>query len=121
MIGAADAGGEFGAQGQRIAAAVREGVHLLGDDVGGLADRAGEDLGRLEHRHLDMLEGVEPAHAIERGDHRVEAVGLLADMSWVPRTFCGPLLIGGALALLARVGSRAGPNKRGWTNRGPNS
>ena len=61
-----------------VAAAVREGVHFLRDDIGGFADRAGEDLGRLEHRRFDPLEGVEPADAVERLDHRVEAVGVLA-------------------------------------------
>ena len=61
-----------------VAAAILEAVHLLGDDVGGLADRAGEDLGRLEHRHLDPAEAVEAADAVERLDHRLKAVGLLA-------------------------------------------
>src|SRR3546814_16761482 len=35
-IRAADAGGEFGAERQRIPAAIREGVHLFRDDIGGL-------------------------------------------------------------------------------------
>ena len=74
-IGAADAGGEFGPQRQALAAAILEAVHLLGDDVGRLADRAGEDLGRLEHRHLDPAEAVEPADAVERLHHRLETVG----------------------------------------------
>ena len=34
--------------------------------------------GALEHRHLDPAEAVEPAHALERRDHRLEAVGVLA-------------------------------------------
>ena len=62
-----------------LPAAILERVHLLGDDVGALAERAGEDLGRLEDRHLDMLEGIEPAHAIERVHDLVEAFGLDAD------------------------------------------
>ena len=65
-----------GRKGERFPAAILERVHLLGDDVGGLADRAGEDRGLLEHRHLDPLEAVEPAHAIERRDDRGEAVGV---------------------------------------------
>ena len=40
------AGGPFGPQRERAALAVGEGVHLLVDDVGGLADRAHEQLGR---------------------------------------------------------------------------
>jgi hypothetical protein len=78
-VGAGDAGGEFGAQGQAVAAAILERVHLLGDDVGGLADRAGEHLRRFEHRHLDAAEGVEAAHALEGRDHRLEPVRFLAE------------------------------------------
>ena len=48
--------------------------------------RAGEHLGLLEHRHLDPLEAVEPAHAIERRDHLVEAIGVFAEQLCVPRT-----------------------------------
>ena len=47
-------GGQLRAQRQRAAAAVVEGVHLLRDDVGGLAHPAGEDGGLLEHRRLDV-------------------------------------------------------------------
>ncbi|MNC35159.1 hypothetical protein D3C75_836320 [compost metagenome] len=47
-------GGAFRAQGQRVAVAVVEGVHLLLDDVGDLADRALEQLGELDDRHADL-------------------------------------------------------------------
>ena len=43
-IGAHHAGRVFGAQGERGAVAVLEGVHFLGDDVGVGADAAGEEL-----------------------------------------------------------------------------
>ena len=52
-VGAADGRGALRAQGQRAPAGVLEGVHLLLDDVGGLADPAGEELGGLEGRRLD--------------------------------------------------------------------
>jgi hypothetical protein len=60
--GAADAGGVLGAQRDRIAAAILEGIHLLRDDVGGVAEAAGEDARVLEDRRRPFLE------AIERGD-----------------------------------------------------
>ena len=70
----------------RIAAAILERVHLLGDDVGGLADRAREHRGRLEDRHLDALEAVEPAHPLERLDHRAAWRRMSSpNRSWVPR------------------------------------
>ncbi len=77
-ISAADAGGELGAQRQRFAAAVVERVHLLRHDVGRLAERAGEDAGELEHRHVDAAEAVQLAHAVERLDHRIEARDVVA-------------------------------------------
>lgn len=76
---ARDTCGELRPQGQRIAAAVGESVHLLRHDVGRLADRAGEDLGRLEHRQVDALETVQAADAFERLDHRCEAALLVAE------------------------------------------
>ena len=44
-----------------------------------LAERAREHRGRLEHRHLDPAEAVEPAQPIERGDDGLEALGRLAE------------------------------------------
>ena len=44
-----------------------------------LAERAREYLGRLEHRHFDMLERIETPHTIESVDNAVEAIGLLTD------------------------------------------
>ena len=52
-------------QRQRFPAAVFEAVHFLRHHVGGLAERAREHLGLLEHRHLDPAEAVELAHALD--------------------------------------------------------
>ncbi len=52
--GAQHGGGALGAQRELVAAAGGEVVHLLGDDVGGLADAAGEELHVLEDRGLDV-------------------------------------------------------------------
>ncbi|MNZ31489.1 hypothetical protein D3C78_487890 [compost metagenome] len=45
----------LGAQGQRVAVAVLEGVHLFFDDVGHFTDGALEQLGELDDRHADLL------------------------------------------------------------------
>ena len=66
-------------QGQRFAAAVVERVHLLRNHVGRLAERAGEHLGLLEHRHLDAAETVELAHALEGLNDMRERLGLGAE------------------------------------------
>jgi len=71
--GARKPGSEFGAQRQRFPAAVLERIHLLGDDVGRLAQRAAEHGGLLEHRHFHPAEPVEPAHALEGLDHEGES------------------------------------------------
>ena len=52
-VGAAHRRGALGAQRQRAAAGVLEGVHLLLDDVGRLPHAAGEELRGLEGRRLD--------------------------------------------------------------------
>ena len=52
---ARDAGGGLRAQRQAVPAAVGEGVHLLADHVGVLADRALEELGVLQDRYADLL------------------------------------------------------------------
>ena len=62
-------------------AAILERIHFLRHDVGGLAHRPREHRGRFEHRHFDALEAVQAAHAVERRDDRVEAVGLLAEQA----------------------------------------
>src|SRR3546814_1376630 len=67
-IGARDPRGEFRAQRDRFAAAVLERIHFLRHHVGRLAQRTGEHRGRLDHRHLDPLEAVQPAHPLERLD-----------------------------------------------------
>ena len=62
---ARDARGTFGTQGNAFAALGLKSVHLFGDDIGGVAQRAREDVGELEHRRNDF------AVAIARGDiHR---------------------------------------------------
>ena len=48
------AGRAFGAQGETLAVAVLEGVHLLLDDVRDLADRSPEQLGLLDDGHADL-------------------------------------------------------------------
>ena len=78
QIGAADAGGELGPKRDRLPAAILERIHFLRDDVGGLADGAREHRRLLDRRHLDALEPVQAAHAIERRDHRGEAVGVFS-------------------------------------------
>ncbi|MNM78253.1 hypothetical protein D3C81_901460 [compost metagenome] len=45
----------FRAQGQGVAVAVVEGVHLFFDDVGHFTDGALEQLGELDDRHADLL------------------------------------------------------------------
>ena len=47
--------GAFRTQGQGVAIAVFEGVHLFFDDIGDFADRAFEQLGELDDRHADLL------------------------------------------------------------------
>src|SRR5579875_269785 len=49
-----------------LAAAVGEGVHLLGDDVRGVAQGALEHLGELEDRDADLLVAVEGGDAARR-------------------------------------------------------
>jgi len=49
-------------QSDAVAAAILEGVHLLRHDIGGIAERAGENAGVLEDRRRPFL------GAVERGD-----------------------------------------------------
>src|SRR4029079_10258797 len=51
-----DARRVLGTQGDVLPTAIGEGVHLLGHDIGRVADRALEDLGELEDRRRDLLE-----------------------------------------------------------------
>jgi hypothetical protein len=71
--GAADAGGVFRSQGQRFVAAILEGVHLLGDHVGRLADAAREQLGELEDGRGHLAIAVEARHVARRFDDMGEA------------------------------------------------
>ena len=56
QIGPHHGGRGLGAQGQQIAAAVGEGVHLLFDDVRGFPDAAGKKLGFLQDGQTDFAE-----------------------------------------------------------------
>ena len=64
-------GGPLGPHRQAVARPVGEGVHLLLDDVGRLADRAREQLRPLEQRRPDLAEavpaGMRPERRLERG------------------------------------------------------
>ncbi len=79
QIRARDAGGEFGAQRQRIAAAILERVHFLRHDVGRLAERTREDGSCLEHGKLDALKAIEPADAVERVDDAGKAALFISE------------------------------------------
>ena len=79
QIGARDAGGEFGAQRQRIAAAILERVHFLRHDIGRFAERAREHGGRLEHGQFDALEAIEPADAVEGVDDAGKAALFISE------------------------------------------
>ncbi len=63
-IGADDAGGVFGAEGEGLglfaggAGAIFPGVHLFGDDVGFFAYAAGEEFGGFEDGGADLAEAV---------------------------------------------------------------
>src|SRR6516162_3636435 len=52
--GADDSRRVLGAQRDFVTAAIKEGVHLFGDDIAGLADRPTEHLGELEDRRFDL-------------------------------------------------------------------
>ncbi len=84
QIGARDPGRELRPQRDRIARTIVEAVHFLRHHVGGLAHCPREHRGRLNHRDFDPLEPIQTAHAIERGDHRVEAVGVFSDQALRP-------------------------------------
>ena len=58
--GAADAGSVFRPERQRFIAAIGEGIHLLGDDIGGLADAAREQLGEFEDRGCHLAVAIQP-------------------------------------------------------------
>ena len=72
-VGADDACGGFGAEGEGIAsvafgaAAIFPGEHFLGDDVGLFADAAGEEFGALEDGGADFLEIIGAEYVANRG------------------------------------------------------
>ena len=51
---------------EQLAAAILERVHLLGDDIGRLADAAREQLGELEDRRRHLAIAIEARH-VARG------------------------------------------------------
>ncbi len=79
QIGARNSGCEFGPQGERIAAPVLERVHFLGHHIGRFTERSRKNSRRFENGHFDALESIEPADAIERLHHMMEAVSSLAE------------------------------------------
>ena len=68
-VGAQERRGRLGSERQRVAAAVVEGVHLLLDDVGLVADPAGKELGALEERQPDLPVAVGLEDLSPRGLH----------------------------------------------------
>ncbi len=86
--GAQHGGGALGAQRELLLAALGEGVHLLGDDVGGLADAAGEQLDLLEAGGFDVAvagplerrgDGLADGE-VDRGVGRGQVVGALGGL-----------------------------------------
>ncbi len=63
----------FRPQGERFTAAILECVHLLGHDVGRLADAARKKLGELEDRRRHLAIAVEARHVARRVDDMGEA------------------------------------------------
>jgi hypothetical protein len=68
-----DPGGVFRPQRDLFATAIGEGVHLLGDDIGGLADRPREDFGEFEDRGRDLLIAIALGDAPRGVDDRAMA------------------------------------------------
>jgi len=62
-----------------------EGVHLLLDDVGGLADAADEEARFLEHRRADFLVAVDSEHAVRASSMRRSNGISLGSVSGIPR------------------------------------
>jgi hypothetical protein len=69
----------FGAQRDRVAAAIIERVHFLGDDIGGFAEGAGEDGGVFEDGGLPLGETVEGGYSTGGFDDVEVAGGIFAD------------------------------------------
>ncbi len=79
QIGARNSGCELGPQGERIAPPVLERVHFLRHHISRFTERPRKNRRRFENGHFDALEAIEPADAIERLHHMMEAVGGLAE------------------------------------------
>jgi hypothetical protein len=78
-VGAADRRRPLRAQRHRAAARVLEGEHLLADDVGRLADAAGEEPGVLEGRGLDPPVAGAAEELARVGDHPLASLLLLGE------------------------------------------
>jgi hypothetical protein len=76
---ARDAGGVLRPQHDVLPALVGEGVHLLGDDVGRVAEAALEDVDELEDRRDDLREAVERSGGARRLRHLAVAAHVLAE------------------------------------------
>jgi len=92
-VGAHHARGRLGTQREPGLVAVRERVHLLLDDVGGLAERAREELGPLHHRQADLAEPVAREDALGRLLEGPPAPALVGED--VPEAFDGGERVGG--------------------------
>ena len=68
-----NASGEFGPQGNRIAAAVFETIHFLGNNIGRLTQAARKHRSGFNHRQLQALKTIKLAHAFEGRDHMRKA------------------------------------------------
>ncbi len=76
---AADAGGAFGAEGERITAAIREIIHFFGNDVGGFAEIARKDGGGFKNGGGPGFGAVEGGDALGGADDVGVAAGFGAD------------------------------------------
>src|SRR5262249_7866336 len=75
-VGAHEPGGGLGTEGERVAAAVLEGVHLLLDDVRLVADAPREELRALEEREANLAIAVGFEGGSARGLHTLPAPSL---------------------------------------------
>ena len=77
--GARDTGGVFGPQRERVAGAVGEAVHLFGDDIGRLTERARKKRRELEDGGGDRIEPPVFGKTFEQPHDMEEAPCFLAD------------------------------------------
>jgi hypothetical protein len=109
-VGAADRRRALRTQGDAAPALVLEGEHLLADDVGRLADAAGEQLGVLEDRRVD------PPISGPRQDPGGGALDPVAELRLLGKDVEGPLgslELGGHRPASLMRGTAIGPARRG--------